>query len=223
MLNIYVVDIQNVLNISWICLNKTNPRDLIAATGLVILLKLNSNHTFFRPCDLGIWWMTSKNNRAPLLYYIMLCTSFHSHQWIKIGARVRKHSIWVNINDFFCRVWPWNLTDDLEKKTGHLFKAVSSCVHHFTAIIQFKLELQSENAQFGSKAAIFCPCDLEICRMTLKNHMAPRLCRLKLSASFQSHGWIQTGVTVRKCPTWVNIDDFLAMWPWNLTDAIEKQ
>ena len=53
--------------------NKANLRDLIAATGLVILLKLDSNRQFFRPCDLEIWWMTSKNNRAPLLYYIKLC------------------------------------------------------------------------------------------------------------------------------------------------------
>ena len=34
--------------------NKANLRDLIAATGLVILLKLDSNHRFFSPCDLEI-------------------------------------------------------------------------------------------------------------------------------------------------------------------------
>ena len=34
--------------------NKANLRDLIAATGLVILLKLDSNHRFFSPCDLKI-------------------------------------------------------------------------------------------------------------------------------------------------------------------------
>ena len=33
-------------------LNKENLRDLIAATGPVILLKLDSNHRFFSPCDL---------------------------------------------------------------------------------------------------------------------------------------------------------------------------
>ena len=35
--------------------NKANLRDLIAATGLVILLKLDSNRRFFSPCDLEIW------------------------------------------------------------------------------------------------------------------------------------------------------------------------
>ena len=43
-------------------------------------------------------------------------------------------------------------------------------------------------------------CDLEIWRMTLKNNRAPFLCYFKLCASFRSHWWIQTGVTVRKRP-----------------------
>ena len=34
--------------------NKANLRDLIVATGLVILLILDSNHRFFSPCDLQI-------------------------------------------------------------------------------------------------------------------------------------------------------------------------
>ena len=42
-------------------LNNANLRDLIAATGLVILLNLNSNRRFFSPCDLEIWWMTLEN------------------------------------------------------------------------------------------------------------------------------------------------------------------
>ena len=47
--------------------HKANLGDLIAATGLVIFLKFDSNHTFFCLCDLEIWWMTLKNNKAPLL------------------------------------------------------------------------------------------------------------------------------------------------------------
>ena len=41
------------------------------------------------------------------------------------------------------------------KTIGHLFYAKSSFVHHFTAIDQFKLELQYGNAKFGSKLLIF--------------------------------------------------------------------
>ena len=197
-------------------------RDLIAATGLVILLKFVPNHRFFSPCDIEIWWMT-----------------------LKI--------------------------------LGHIFYTKLSIVHHFKSIGEFKLKLQSGNAQFGSKLAIFCvPCDHEIWWMTLKNNKAPLLYYIKLCASFQSHGWIQTGVTVRKRsirvkignflsrvtlkfdgwpwktighlfyvapsfvhnfiaisefklelrvrkrPIWVKINDFLAVWPSNLTDGLEK-
>ena len=137
--------------------------------GLVILLKLDSNRQFFRPCDFEIRWMTPKNNRAPLLCYITLCASFQSHRWIQTEVTVRKRSIRVKIRDLLSRVtlkfdgWPW-------KTIGHLFYVASSFVHHFIAIGEFKLKLQSGNAQFGSKSAIYCP-----------------------------------------------------VWPWNLTDDLEKQ
>ena len=113
--------------------------------------------------------VAAKNNRAPFLSYFKLCASYRSHWWIQIGVRVRKRPIWVKFNDFFSRVtlqfdvWPW-------KTIGHLFYATSSFVHHFLAIGEFKLELQSGNAQFGSNSTIF-----------------------------------------------------RALWPWNLTDDLEKQ
>ena len=53
-------------------INKVNLRNLITATGLVILLKLDSNRRFFSLLALEIWWLTSKN-KAPLLYYVKLC------------------------------------------------------------------------------------------------------------------------------------------------------
>ena len=59
--------------------------------------------------------------------------------------------------------WPW-------KTTGHLFYATSSFVQHFVAIGEFKLGLQSGNAQWGSKST-----------------------------------------------------NFLVVWPWNLTDNLEKK
>ena len=43
------------------------------------------------------------------------------------------------------------------KTIGHLFYGTSSFVHHFIAISEFKLGLQSGNIQFGSKLANFCP------------------------------------------------------------------
>ena len=62
--------------------------------------------------------------------------------------------MWVKIGDFLSRVtlifdeWPW-------ETIGHLFYATSSFVHHLVAIGEFKLELQSGNAQFWSKSTIF--------------------------------------------------------------------
>ena len=46
---------------------------------------------------------------------------------------------------------------DFKKTIEHLFYTTSSLVHHFKSIDEFKLELQSWNAQFGSKSAIFLP------------------------------------------------------------------
>ena len=136
-------------------LNKANLRDLIAATGQVFLLKI-VNHQFFSLCDLEIWWMTSKNNKAPFLYYFQFFASFQSHLWILTGITVQKCSIRVKIDDFLSCVtltfegWPWITI-------GHLFHATSSFVHHSKAIDEFNLELQSGNVQFGSKSAIICP------------------------------------------------------------------
>ena len=102
------------------------------------------------------------------------------------------------------------------KTIGHLFYATSSFVHHFIAIGEFKLELQSGNAQSGSNSAISAPCDLEIWRMTLKNNRAPLLSNIKLYVSFHHHMWIQTGVTVRKRKfgSW-------PLWPWPLTSDLD--
>ena len=57
--------------------------------------------------------------------------------------------------------------------------------------------------------------------MIWKNNRAPLLNYIKLCASFQSHGWIQTGVTVQKLSIRVKIGNFLFHvtlkfdgWPW---------
>ena len=178
---------------------------------------------FLEPCDLEIWRMTLKNNRAPILGIIKLYASFHHHMWIQTGVTVRKRLSWVVTSvTLTFDLWPWpfawtsllslvitpenfmmirwwehsqkGVTDrrtdrQTDRRTdgrtdwtihraawsqlktiGHLFYATSSLVHHFVAIGEFKLELQSGNAQSGSKSTIF-----------------------------------------------------LAMWPWNLTDDLEKQ
>ena len=68
-----------------IILKNANLRDLIAAMGLVILVKLDSNRQFFSQCDLEIWWMTFQNRRA-LLLYCQAFASFQSDRWIQTGV-----------------------------------------------------------------------------------------------------------------------------------------
>ena len=65
-----------------------------------------------------------------------------------------------------------------------------------------------ETPNLGQNRWCFVPCDLENWWMTLENNRASLLCCFKLCASFHSHWWIQTGVTVRKRPIWVKFDDF---------------
>ena len=109
---------------------------------------------FLKPRDLETWQMTLQNNRETLLCYFKLCASFHTNWWIQIWVTVRLRSIGVKINDIFSRVtqkfygWPLNTI-------GHFFFATSSFVYHFAPIVEFKLELQSGNAKFGSNSTIF--------------------------------------------------------------------
>ena len=123
---------------------------------------LGQNRWCFVPCDLEIWWLILENNRGSLLCCFKLCATFHSHWWIQTGVTVRKRPIWVKFDDFFSRVnlkfdiWPW-------KAIGHLYCATPKSMHHFEAIGEFKLELKSGIAQFGSKSTIFLavwPCNL---------------------------------------------------------------
>ena len=185
-------------------MNKADLRDLVAGTGLCNL-KCDPNRFF------SDWNLTDDLKKRGNLYHAprsYTCHFIAIHEFnlellsrnAQIGAKssifqlvwpwnladdlkqgksevfescdrpiVRKHPIWLKIGDVLSRVtlkfdgWPW-------KTTGHLSFAVSSFVQHFIAICEFKLELLSGNAQFGSNSAIF-----------------------------------------------------RAVWPWNLTDDLEKQ
>ena len=141
-----------------------------------ISLKLDSNRRFFSPCDLEIWWMTLKNNSAPLLCYIKLCATFPNHRWIQTGGTIRKRSNRVKICDFLSCVtfkfdgWPW-------KTIEHHFYVASSFVHHLShQWIQTKVEV----ARFCFK--IFQSCTLKYDRRGLA---ALLLCHM---SNFQAIG-----------------------------------
>ena len=124
------------------------------------MLNSGKNWRFFIPRELEIWWMTLKNNRAPLLYYIKLCAAFQSHWHIQTGVAVRKRSIWVKIGNFLSRVtlkidvWPW-------KKIGHLFYTTSSFVIVVCIIsnplVKSNLSDSLETLTSGKNWCFFCP------------------------------------------------------------------
>ena len=258
------------------CHHKANLRDLIAATGLAILLKLDKNNRLISLCDLEIWWMTSKNNKAPLLYYIKLCASFQIHWWIQTGVTIRKCSMWVKIGDFFvlpdleiwwmilknkkapllyyiklCAAFPshWHIQTgvtvqkrSIQVKIGNFLSRVTLKIDVWpwkqldtssiqrqalcitsNPLVKSNLSYSLETLKLGKNCQFFFPHDLENWRMTVKTNRAPLLCCFNLCASFHSQWQIKTGATVRKWPIWVKIDDFLAVWPWNLTDDLEEQ
>ena len=63
---------------------------------------------FLEPCDVEIWRMTLKNNRAPLLCCFQLCAWFHRPMWIQTGVRVRKRLSWVLTSvTLTFDLWPW--------------------------------------------------------------------------------------------------------------------
>ena len=102
------------------------------------LTQIGFKSSIFHPVWLEIWWMTlNKANLRDL-----------------IAATGLVISNWIQIVNFSACVtvkfdgWPCNTI-------GHLFYATSSFVHHFVAIGEFKLQLQSGNAQSGSNSTIF--------------------------------------------------------------------
>ena len=69
------------------------------------MLNSGQNQQLFVPCDLEIWQLTLKNNRAPLLCKIKLYAWFHRHMWIQTVVTVQKRLNGVLISDL--DLWPW--------------------------------------------------------------------------------------------------------------------
>ena len=75
-------------------------------------LNLGQNWQFIAICDLEIWHMTLKNNRALLLWPFKLCASFCSHLQNQNRVTVHKCPNWEQICLDFCDLdlWPLSLT-----------------------------------------------------------------------------------------------------------------
>ena len=108
----------------------------------------------------------------------------------------------------------WNLTDDLIKQLNIFYILVQALCIISKPSMNSNWGYSLEALSSGQNRRFF-PCDLEIWQMTLKNNRVPLMYYFKLCASFHSHLWIQTWVTVQKRPIWVQIDDFpcdLEIW-----------
>ena len=119
------------------------------------LVKIWSKSSIFQ----SVWPWNLMDDLKKIIGHLFYTSSSFVRHFKFIGqlkVTVRKRSIRIKIGNFLSRVtlkfdgWHW-------KTIGHLFYTTSSFVHHFKAMGEFKLELQSGNAQLGSKSAIFCP------------------------------------------------------------------
>ena len=90
------------------------------------------------------------------------------------------------------------------KTIGHLFCATSN------PLVNSNLSYSPETPNLGQIWRFLELCEVEIWRMTLQNNRAPLLCYFRICASFLTHWWIQTWVTVRKRLIWVKFDDFFS-------------
>ena len=95
-------------------------------------------------------------------------------------------------------------------------------MHHFTTISGFKFELQSGNTQIPSNLTIFCPCDLEISRMTLKTigHL------FYTHSSFMHHfiaiGGFRFELQSGNAQIGSNLTNFCLLWHLNLRMTLKN-
>ena len=178
---------------------------------------------FFVPCDLKIWQMTLKNNRAHLLSYFKLCASFHRHLSIQNGATIRKRQICVKSGDFFVPCDLWNLTVDLENNRTPLLCSFKLCVS-FHSLLWNQNKVAVWKHQIWGKSGDF------LSRVTLKFDRWPwktighlfyatsslvlhfiAICEFKMESQ-SGNAQFGSKLTI-----------FCPVWPWNLMDDLEKQ
>ena len=152
--------------------------------------------------------MTLKNYRTPLLYYIKLVHHFKAMSEFNIELQ-SGNAQFGSKSAIFCPVRPWNLADDLENNRAPLL-CYFKFLHHFVAVGEFKLELQSGNVQWFLE-----PCDLEIWPSKPIGHL------FYATSSFVHHfaaiDEFKLELESGNAQSGSNLTIFRAVWPWNLT------
>ena len=136
-----------------------NLRDLIAATGLAILPQSDPNRRYFDRVTLnfGRWHWKTIENLFPSMPPEAMCDISKSCMNSNSSYHTEALKSEPNCPGFFTLLVTLKYERWPSKTMGHIFYATLTFVHHFKAIGEVKLELQSENAQVGSKLTIFCP------------------------------------------------------------------
>ena len=148
-------------------------------------LNLGQIRQFLEPCDLEIWRMTLKNNRAPLLSNIKLYASFHHHMWIQTGVTVRKRLSWVLTSvTLTFDLWPWPFAWTLRWSlviTPENFKMIRWWEHSQKGVTDRRTDGQMDRQTENT-----------ICRAAwsqLKKHETPRKHQLNMFWGFSRISW----------------------------------
>ena len=170
---------------------------------------------FLEPCDLEIWRMTLKNNRAPPLCCFQLCAWFHCHMWIQTGVRVRKRLSWVLTSvtlTFDLWPWPFAWTSLLTMViTPENFMMIRWWEHGEKGVTDRQTDGQTENticraawSQLKTIGHLFYVASSFVHHFTATSES-----KLELQSGNAQFG--------------SNSTIFLAVWPWNLMDDRQKK
>ena len=134
--------------------------------------------------------------------------------------------VFMDCNSVWIQRWLWNDAQSLmwyRKGAPLFFKVIHQISRsHSPKNWWFESNFRNITRPVVAIKSLRFACDLEISHMTLKNNRVHFLGCFKLCASFVSHMWIQTGVTVRTCPNWDKIcfdlcDLDFWLWPFAWT------
>ena len=167
--------------------------------------------------------MTLENNRASLLCCFKLCATFYSHWWIQTGVTVRKRPIWVKFYDF---LEPWDLA--IWRMTLKNNRAPLLC--YFNLYASFRSHRWIQAGVTVRKRPIWVKFDDFQSRVTLQFDRWPwkTIGHLFYSTSSFVHHFVTIVVLQLELQSGngqfgSNSTIFRAVWPWNLTDDLEKQ
>ena len=195
---------------------------LCIQTGVTVRKRPNLGQIrrFLEPCDLEIWRMTLKNNRAPLLCCFQLCAWFHCHMWIQTGVRVRKRLSWVLTSvtlTFDLWPWPFAWTSLLTMViTPENFMMIRWWEHGEKGVTDGQTDRQTDR-QTENTICRAAWSQLKIGHLLYHVSTMSSLCiTSKLSAN---SNWSYSPEMFNLGQNWW----FFVLWPQNMTDDLEKQ